>query len=137
MIPLPMLPHDIISLHSLTYLWNLLWNQEEKRGFRETNVTVKITKSLHANICGFLVIKSLGLLSQPSSFLTSCTSKSKKSAPPLLVTSKEEEVCWLHSTITFPHTLSKRQHSPVDSPTTGIWDSQGQRQAALVRFLCG
>jgi len=85
MIPIPTLPHNIVSLHSLTYLWNLLWNQEEKRGFRETNIKIKMTKSLHANVCGFLVIKSLGLLSQSSSFLTGFTSKSNKFASPLLV----------------------------------------------------
>ena len=81
----PHLAPNNISPYSLTYLWNLLWNQEGKRGFRGTNIKIKMTKSLHANVCGFLIIKSLGLLSQPSSFLTSCTSKSNKFAFPILV----------------------------------------------------
>lgn len=37
----PRIPHKIISLHDLTYLRNLLWNQEEKSCFRETSVKKK------------------------------------------------------------------------------------------------
>ena len=47
MIPLPTLSHNILWLHSLTYVWNLLWNQEEKRGFRETNIKIKMTVPAH------------------------------------------------------------------------------------------
>ena len=45
----PRIPHKIISLHDLTYLWNLLWNQEEKSCFRETSLKKK-RPSLHENV---------------------------------------------------------------------------------------
>lgn len=69
--PPPPPPHDL-SLHDLTYLWN----QEERKGFRETNVKIKMTKSLHGNVFSQ---SPLVPHSQPSSILTSFTSSSNRS----------------------------------------------------------
>lgn len=51
-------PPKIISLHDLTYLWNLLWNQEGKSCFRETNVKKKTKDQICMKMCFLKVLWS-------------------------------------------------------------------------------